>query len=212
MYTYLVNAHWSLEQKKTYTFVNLADPELNIQCGRFRWRSPSVPEADLHHPMLKDAMPMAPKRTPGDGLQRLLGHARFRPTRKRMVWRASEYTDIDEFDSPDPKAYEVLPIEPVRHDHQRWRLHGPSTRPRPPKAVRSRGRRMPRVRLCWPRWLRDHHITLVHVSSDYVFDGTAKEHTETEAFAPHRCTADSRPLATSPWPTHLSITSCVPAG
>ncbi len=26
---HLVNAHWSLEQK-TYTFVNLADPELNI--------------------------------------------------------------------------------------------------------------------------------------------------------------------------------------
>ena len=30
VYTYLVNAHWSLEQKKTYTFVNLADPELDI--------------------------------------------------------------------------------------------------------------------------------------------------------------------------------------
>ena len=29
-YTYLANAHWSLEQKKTYTFVNLADPELNV--------------------------------------------------------------------------------------------------------------------------------------------------------------------------------------
>ncbi len=24
-YSYLVNAHWSLEQKKTYTFVNLAE-------------------------------------------------------------------------------------------------------------------------------------------------------------------------------------------
>lgn len=52
-YTYLVNAHWSLEQKKTYTFVNLADPELNIQ-----WPIPLVDsersEADLHHPMLKD--------------------------------------------------------------------------------------------------------------------------------------------------------------
>ena len=29
-YTYLVNAHWSLEQKRTYTFVNLADPDLHI--------------------------------------------------------------------------------------------------------------------------------------------------------------------------------------
>ena len=30
-YTYLVNAHWSADLKKTYTFVNLADPDLNIE-------------------------------------------------------------------------------------------------------------------------------------------------------------------------------------
>lgn len=30
MYTYLVDAHWSLEQKKAHTFVNLTDPELHI--------------------------------------------------------------------------------------------------------------------------------------------------------------------------------------
>ena len=34
------------------------------------------------------------------------------------------------------------------------------------------------------RVAKDHHITLVHVSSDYVFDGTAEEHSEDEAFAP----------------------------
>ena len=31
---------------------------------------------------------------------------------------------------------------------------------------------------------KEHNITLVHVSSDYVFDGVEKEHSETEAFAP----------------------------
>ena len=30
VYTYLVDAHWSAELKKTYTFVNLADPALRI--------------------------------------------------------------------------------------------------------------------------------------------------------------------------------------
>ena len=30
-YTYLVNAHWSAELKKTYSFVNLADPTLGIE-------------------------------------------------------------------------------------------------------------------------------------------------------------------------------------
>ena len=61
-YTYLVDAHWSLELKKTYTFVNLADPELAIE-----WPIPldeaTVSEADLNHPMLRDVVPMAPKRT-----------------------------------------------------------------------------------------------------------------------------------------------------
>ncbi|MFR4740535.1 MAG: dTDP-4-dehydrorhamnose 3,5-epimerase family protein, partial [Bifidobacterium pseudocatenulatum] len=73
-YTYLVNAHWSLEQKKTYTFVNLADPELNIQ-----WPIPleesERSEADLHHPMLRDAKPMAPRRTMVTGCNGQLGHA-----------------------------------------------------------------------------------------------------------------------------------------
>ena len=47
-YTYLVDAHWSLELKRTYTFVNLADPELAIE-----WPIPldqaTVSEADLNH-------------------------------------------------------------------------------------------------------------------------------------------------------------------
>ncbi|WP_233504581.1 dTDP-4-dehydrorhamnose 3,5-epimerase family protein, partial [Collinsella sp. AF25-2LB] len=45
-YTYLVDAHWSLELKRTYTFVNLADPGLAIE-----WPIPLdqavVSEADL---------------------------------------------------------------------------------------------------------------------------------------------------------------------
>lgn len=62
VYTYLVDAHWSTELKKTYTFVNLADPELGIA-----WPIPlaeaTLSEADKEHPYLKDVVPMAPKRT-----------------------------------------------------------------------------------------------------------------------------------------------------
>ena len=49
VYTYLVNAHWSPELKRTYTFVNLADPTLGIE-----WPIPldacELSEADKHHP------------------------------------------------------------------------------------------------------------------------------------------------------------------
>lgn len=54
-YTYLVNAHWSPDA--TYTFVNLFDPEVNIQ-----WPIPKnqaiTSEKDTTHPLLKDVIPM----------------------------------------------------------------------------------------------------------------------------------------------------------
>jgi dTDP-4-dehydrorhamnose 3,5-epimerase len=54
-YTYLVNAHWSPETE--YTFVNLFDPEVNIQ-----WPIPKeqaiISDKDTAHPLLKDVIPM----------------------------------------------------------------------------------------------------------------------------------------------------------
>ena len=181
VYTYLVNAHWSLEQKKTYTFVNLADPELGIE-----WPIPleesERSEADLHHPMLKDAKPMEPKRTLVTGCNGQLGRA-VRAYAEAHGLRGFEYTDIDEFDFSDPAAY----------DKYDWSLYGtiinagaytavdraetPEGRPTAWKANAQGPALLARV-------AKDHHITLVHVSSDYVFDGTADLHSEDEAFAP----------------------------
>ena len=74
VYTYLVNAHWSPELKRTYTFVNLADPTLGIE-----WPIPldacELSEADKHHPYLADALPMAPRRTLVCGCNGQLGRA-----------------------------------------------------------------------------------------------------------------------------------------
>ncbi len=54
-YTYLVNAHWSPELK--YTFVNMRDPDLNIQ-----WPIPIsdelISDKDKAHPFLKDLSPI----------------------------------------------------------------------------------------------------------------------------------------------------------
>lgn len=54
-YTYLVNEHWSPEAK--YTFVNLFDPELDINWPISKGKS-VISEKDANHPLLKDVIPM----------------------------------------------------------------------------------------------------------------------------------------------------------
>jgi len=52
-YSYLVDAHWSADLYEQYSFVNLADPELNI-----KWPIPLdkavINDRDRSHPNLKD--------------------------------------------------------------------------------------------------------------------------------------------------------------
>ena len=181
VYTYLVNAHWSLEQKKTYTFVNLADPELGIE-----WPIPleesERSEADLHHPMLRDAKPMEPKRTLVTGCNGQLGHA-IRDYVESHGLEGFEFNDIDTFDFSDPAQY----------DQFDWSLYGTIINAGAYTAV-DRAETPEGRALAWKanaqgpallaRVAREHNITLVHVSSDYVFDGTRELHDETESFAP----------------------------
>lgn len=180
-YTYLVNAHWSLEQKKTYTFVNLADPDLNIQ-----WPIPledaERSEADLHHPMLKDAVPMAPKRTLVLGAKGQLGTAVHKYVDAHEL-SGFEYVDADTFDISDPHSY----------DNFDWDLYGTIINAAAFTAV-DRAESPEGRKAAWKtnvhgtrllaQVARDHKITLVHISSDYVFDGVKESHTETEDFSP----------------------------
>lgn len=181
-YTYLVDAHWSLELKKTYTFVNLADPELAIE-----WPIPldeaTVSEADLNHPMLKDVVPMAPKRTLVTGCNGQLGHAVRRLAEERGVAKDFDFCDIDTFDMSDPDAY-------AQYD---WSLYGTvincGAYTAVDKAETPEGRATAwKANATGPallaRTCSDHGITLVHVSSDYVFDGTAEVHDEDEPLSP----------------------------
>ena len=181
-YTYLVNAHWSAELKKTYTFVNLADPTLGIE-----WPIPleeaTLSAADLAHPMLADALPMAPRRTLVTGCNGQLGHAVRALAEERGVVDAFDFCDIDTFDMSDPAAYGKLD----------WSLYGTVINCGAYTAVDAaetpEGRRV-----AWAanatgpallaRACAEHGVTLVHISSDYVFDGTRELHDEGEAMSP----------------------------
>ena len=181
-YTYLVNAHWSADLKKTYTFVNLADPDLNIE-----WPIPleqcELSEADKAHPMLKDALPMTPKRTLVTGCNGQLGRAVRALAEERGLAEWFDYCDIDTFDLSDPAAYQGID----------WSQYGPVVNCGAYTAVDKAETPEGRV-TCWKanatgpalmaRVCAEHGITLVHVSSDYVFDGTRKLHPEDEPFAP----------------------------
>lgn len=206
-YTYLVNAHWSLEQKRTYTFVNLADPDLGID-----WPIPleecELSEADKAHPMLGDARPMAPRRTLVTGANGQLGRA-VRGYVEEYDLEGFEFTDVDGFDFSDPVQYE-------RFD---WSLYGTVINCGAYTAV-DRAETLEGRVAAWQanaqgpallaRTCREHNITLVHVSSDYVFDGTYEVHDESEPFSPLGVYGQSKAagdLAVAGCPRHYILRS-----
>ena len=207
-YTYLVDAHWSAELKGTYTFVNLADPELGIE-----WPIPldqaTVSEADLHHPMLADVTPMAPRRTLVTGCNGQLGRAVRALAEERGVVKDFDFCDIDTFDFSDPDAYS-------RYD---WDLYGTVINCGAYTAVDRAETPEGRV-TCWAanatgpallaRTCAEHGITLVHISSDYVFDGTREVHDEAEPLSPISVYGQSKAagdLAVAGCPRHYILRS-----
>ena len=206
-YTYLVNAHWSAELKRTYTFVNLADPELAID-----WPIPlsecELSEADRGHPVLADALPMAPRRTLVTGCDGQLGRA-VRAAAEARGLPGFDYCDIDTFDLSDPDDY-------AKYD---WSLYGAVINCGAYTAVDAaetpEGRRA-----CWAanatgpalmaRTCAEHGIALVHVSSDYVFDGAVGNHPEDEPLSPLSVYGQSKAagdLAVAGCPRHYVVRS-----
>jgi dTDP-4-dehydrorhamnose 3,5-epimerase len=181
-YTYLVDAHWSAALRGAYTFVSLADPALGIE-----WPIPldqaTLSDADRHHPLLADVVPMAPRRTLVTGCDGQLGRAVRALAEERGVAGTFDFCDIDEFDLSDPGAYS-------RYD---WDLYGTVINCGAYTAVDRAETPGGRVS-CWranatgpaqlARTCAEHGITLVHVSSDYVFDGTRELHDEGEPLSP----------------------------
>ncbi|WP_455136102.1 sugar nucleotide-binding protein [Thermophilibacter sp.] len=207
-YTYLVNAHWSAELKKTYTFVNLADPTLGIE-----WPIPlseaTLSEADQHHPMLADALPMAPRRTLVTGCKGQLGRAVRKLAEERGLLDSFDFCDIDEFDFSDPAQYD-------RYD---WSLYGTVINCGAYTAV-DRAETPEGRTACWKanatgpallaRTCAERGIMLVHVSSDYVFDGTAENHGEEEDLSPLSVYGQSKAagdLAVAGCPRHYVVRS-----
>jgi len=175
-YSYLVNDHWSPDA--SYSFLNLADETAAIE-----WPIPldqvEISAKDLAHPRLADVTPIPARKILVIGANGQLGRAL-----RGVYGDAAEYVGRDEIDLTAPG------LEGLR----RWRDYGviinAAAYTRVDLAETPDGRRD-----AWAanvtgvaalaRIAAVHGLTLVHVSSDYVFDGTADQpYAEDEPLCP----------------------------
>jgi len=202
-YSYLVNDHWSAEAQGEYTFLNLADPTAAIA-----WPIPldeaELSDKDRAHPMLADVTPMPPRRTLVLGANGQLGVA------LRAHWADRHDVDYAGRDRVDLARPESL-------DGIRWSAYDTIVNAAGYTAVDAAetedGRRDAwAVNASGPARLAsiaaEHGLTLVHVSSDYVFDDRAGERDEQDALGPLGVYAQTKAagdLAVAAAPRHYIV-------
>ena len=175
-YSYLVNDHWSPMAKESYTFVNLADETLAID-----WPIPldqaELSAADQAHPRLADVTPMAPRPTLIIGANGQLGRALSEALPDAVA------VGRDELDLADPQSladFDFSPYAVVINAAAYTKVDAAETAEGRPAAWTVNATGVGALVTA----AREHRCTLVHISTDYVFDGTAESHTEDEPFSP----------------------------
>jgi len=197
-YVYLVNDHW--QPDATYLALDLGDPSLGIA-----WPIPladaEVSDKDRAAPDLAGVTPMPPRRTLVLGGDGQLGRALARALPRAHVVRR------DELDVTDAGALAAWP----------WRDYGVIVNAAAYTAVDDAETHDGRL-AAWAvnadaparlaRIATEHRLTLVHYSTDYVFDGTAAEHTEDEPLSPLGVYGQSKAageLAVATTPRHFLL-------
>lgn len=174
VYMYLVNDHWSADAQ--YSNVSIYDESLGIN-----WPIPldqaTVSDKDKNHPVLSSATPIAPKKTLIIGANGQLGRA------FQSLYPDAECVDRNTLDISSKKVFTA----------RRWKDYGlilnaaaytnvdlAETKDGRRDAWRANATAVANL----AKIACNAGITLVHVSSDYVFDGTNELHDETEEFSP----------------------------
>ncbi len=175
-YSYLVNDHWSLVAKDSYTFVNLADETLAIA-----WPIPldqcELSEADKSHPRLAGVVPMRPAATLIVGAGGQLGRA-LQAVLPDAV--AATRAELDLADPAAVAAFDFAPYGVVINAAAHTTVDDAET----PAGRRNAWSTNVSGVAALVQAAREHRFTRVHVSSDYAFDGTVEPHTEEEPFSP----------------------------
>lgn len=176
VYTYLVNDHWSIDAQSQYTFLNLDDKTSAIE-----WPIPlseaEISDKDRNHPFLEAVIPMQPKKILVTGANGQLGKALC------IEFPDAEFVTREEIDITGDD------LETARN----WRSYSAIINAAAYTAVDLAETQAGR-RDAWKtnveaiarlgRVTTKFGLTLVNISSDYVFDGQSTSHEENEAFSP----------------------------
>lgn len=173
-YIYLVNEHW--RPGVSYPALDLGDPTCVIP-----WPIPleksEISEKDRNNPPLDGVSAMAPKKTLVLGAQGQLGRALAAefPEAHAVGRGELDVTDSDQVEQWPWHEYDAV-LNAAAYtavddaESPQGRLTSWATNAQAPATL--------------ARLAREHHFTLVHYSSDYVFDGTAEQHTEADPVSP----------------------------
>jgi dTDP-4-dehydrorhamnose reductase/dTDP-4-dehydrorhamnose 3,5-epimerase len=172
-YTYLVNDHWSPDA--AYAFINLADETAAIDWP-IALDDAETSAKDRAHPRLADVVPIPRLKTLVIGGGQLGTALRSALPEADVVTRSTlDLTKPSDFEAVQWNEYDTIinaaaytavdTAESPEGRRAAWAVNVEAT-----------------ARLA--RIATENRLTLVHVSSDYVFDGTAETHVETEPFSP----------------------------
>ncbi|MFX1818807.1 bifunctional dTDP-4-dehydrorhamnose 3,5-epimerase family protein/NAD(P)-dependent oxidoreductase [Pseudarthrobacter sp. CC4] len=178
-YSYLVNDHWSADAQGQYTFLNLAD-----ETAAIGWPIPleqaELSDKDRAHPKMADVTPMPARKILVIGADGQLGKALRKlydgdPSVEFASRAEFDLTTAESFSSRNWKNYTAIinasaytavdAAETAEGRAAAWNVNVTAVAQLARTAV-------------------EHNLTLVHVSSDYVFDGSRRVHDENEPFAP----------------------------
>ncbi|ERJ45484.1 bifunctional dTDP-4-keto-L-rhamnose reductase/dTDP-4-keto-6-deoxyglucose-3,5-epimerase [Corynebacterium pseudodiphtheriticum 090104] len=165
-YTYLVNDHYSPEA--SYTSVNLDMIDWPLEPSE-------ISAKDRQHPQLADATPMPPRKILVTGADGQLGKALRQALRNH---NHVEFCSRAEFDITAPPARDWRQYQAIINTAAYNDVNGAETDRAGAWAVNAAA----------PAKLatiaNEHNLTLVHVSSDYIFDGQHEIHGEDEIASP----------------------------
>jgi dTDP-4-dehydrorhamnose 3,5-epimerase len=176
-YCYLVNEHWSAQA--SYTFVNLADETLAVA-----WPVPLgraiVSDKDRGHPRLAEVTPVAPPRTLILGAGGQLGKALRAEFGSSGRMEFASHSDLDLADPGLCDARSWRDYDTIINAAAYTSVDAAET---PAGRAEAWATNVSAVRAL-AQIAAAHRLTLVHLSSDYVFDGTSRCYREDDPPSP----------------------------